>query len=83
MNKDIDEPFHAAAAPCGDESHEINLATLNPDPEHIRKIQKEAVKSAILSVAALRQGRGRHDSLTLSEFTQFASAPTPGVLPEG
>ncbi|WP_437586741.1 hypothetical protein [Sorangium sp. So ce1000] len=83
MKRDMDEPLHAAAAPRGDEFHEIDLAALNPDPEHIRKIQKEAVKSAMLSVADLRQGRRRHDSLTLSEWTDFTSAPRPGVMQEG
>lgn len=83
MNKDMNESLQAAAEPHGDESKEINLAALNPDPEHIRKIGKEAVKSAILSAAALRQGRGRHDSFTLSEFTDFTSAPAPGVLSKG
>jgi hypothetical protein len=83
VTMDMNAPLNAAAAPHGDESSEINLATLNPEPEHVRKIQKEAVKSAILSVAALRQGRRRHDSLTLSEWDDFSSAPSPGVLPEG
>ncbi|WP_437541924.1 hypothetical protein WME97_28300 [Sorangium sp. So ce367] len=83
MNKDMDESLHAAAEPCGDEFNEIDLAALNPDQEHIRKIGKEAVKSAMLSVADLREGRRRHDSLTLSEWTDFNAAPRPGVLPEG
>lgn len=73
----------AAEAPHGDESSEIDLAMLNPDPDQIRMIQSEAVKSAILSVVALRQGRRRHDSLTLSEWSEFGSAPRFGVLPEG
>lgn len=83
MNKDMNGPSHAAPAPFGDDFHEIELAALTPDPEHIRMIQKEAVKSAMLSVADLRQGRRRHDSLTLSEWTDFTSAPRPGVRPEG
>ncbi|WP_437323240.1 hypothetical protein [Sorangium sp. So ce381] len=83
MNKDMNESLRVEAEPPGDESKEINLAALNPDPEHIRKIGKEAVKSAMLSVADLREGRRRHDSLTLSEWTDFGSAPRPGVLPEG
>ncbi|WP_437293151.1 hypothetical protein [Sorangium sp. So ce426] len=83
MNKDMNESLHAAAEPCGDEFKEIDLTALNADPEHIRKIGKEAVRSAVLSVAALREGQRRHDSLTLSEWTDFGSAPRPGVLPEG
>lgn len=82
MNKDMNEASHAAPAPFGDDFHEIELAALTPDPEQIRMIQKEAVKSAMLSVADLRQGRRRHDSLTLSEWTDFTSAPRPGVMPE-
>ncbi len=51
------DPRTLPPAPFGDDFHEIELAALTPDPEHIRMIQKEAVKSAMLSVADLRQGR--------------------------
>jgi hypothetical protein len=82
MNKETDEPFPAAAVTHGEEFHEINLSALHAGPEHLRKIQKEAVKLAMLSVADLRQGQRRHDSLSLSEWTDFSSAPRPGVMPE-
>ncbi|WP_437679051.1 hypothetical protein [Sorangium sp. So ce131] len=80
---DTDAPLDAATAPHGEEPRELDLATLNADPEHIRKIQKEAVKSAMLSVADLREGRGRHHALAFGEWDDFNSAPRPGVLPEG
>ncbi|AUX40459.1 uncharacterized protein SOCE26_018600 [Sorangium cellulosum] len=79
---DRNSPSHVAAAPDGDGPRELDLATLNPDPEQIRKIPNEAVRSAMLSVADLREGRQRGDSLTLGEFGAFTSAPRPGVLPE-
>ena len=79
MNMDANASSQTTAALPGDEPRQIDLAALSLDPEQVAKIQQEAVKSALLSVAALRQGRRRCDSLTFSEWGEFSKAPPPGV----
>ncbi|KYF83457.1 hypothetical protein BE17_10655 [Sorangium cellulosum] len=79
MSMDSKESSQAAAAPHDGGPVNPDLTALMLTEEQLASIRQEAVRSAILSVTELRQGRRRCDSLTLGEWEDFASAPGPRV----
>ncbi|XXX80342.1 hypothetical protein WMF30_16385 [Sorangium sp. So ce134] len=77
MSMDSTESSQAAAAPQSGGPVNLELVAQSLLEEQIATIPQEAVRSAILSVIELRQGRRRCDSLTFSEWEDFSSAPGP------
>ncbi|WP_437592527.1 hypothetical protein [Sorangium sp. So ce1000] len=77
MSMDSEQSSEDVDAPHDSGSVTLELAAMSLTEEQLASIQNEAVRSAIRSVTELRQGRRSCDSLTLSEWVDFASAPAP------
>ncbi|WP_437602157.1 hypothetical protein WMF28_11040 [Sorangium sp. So ce590] len=77
MSMDSKESSQAVIATHGGGPVNLELVAQSLREEQIASIRQEAVRSAILSVTELRQGRRRCDSLAFSEWVEFSSAPGP------